>query len=459
MDPLSTLSVLGVLCVALAWFARLERTGRSVTVVIALWVLLIADSVIYPSQNEIPAGLFHPVIYGVSFRPVDVLIPLAVAARLRARGLPERIERPHFAWIAFLIWVLTSAVVGALNGNSLHFVTFESKVIIYLSAIGLAAGVPAREYLDRGRLLHLLQGAAVVALAMLLLDAAGVSLSLNLPALPIQDFGRLDSDAATIFASLGAIALGIGIVVDDHRLGYLLPAAPLLASPLAANQTAALLGLATSLVLIAALGFSAGRRRLSLTATEATLGGLAVAGCLLVTVVLGTAAEGKALQLPFQNQVSGELGGTETTLTTENRRNEWRQARLLIGERPVFGWGLGKTYVFYEPGFKQFERIDLTHNIVLDLLLRTGAVGLLLFLVALSLAFSGALRIWNRLPDDALAGLALGVIAAALALLAKGMVESIFEKYRLAVLLGLLVGMMLALGQVQQAPRGIRENP
>ena len=48
--------------------------------------------------------------------------------------------------------------------------------------------------------------------------------------------------------------------------------------------------------------------------------------------------------------------------------------------------GLGYEYDFYSPGPRETERTKLTHNIVLDLILRTGFVGVALFAVALSLS-------------------------------------------------------------------------
>ena len=49
---------------------------------------------------------------------------------------------------------------------------------------------------------------------------------------------------------------------------------------------------------------------------------------------------------------------------------------------PFCGWGLGQTISFFDVGPRQFVTSYLTHNILTDLLLRTGLVGLLLFLAA-----------------------------------------------------------------------------
>lgn len=84
----------------------------------------------------------------------------------------------------------------------------------------------------------------------------------------------------------------------------------------------------------------------------------------------------------------------------------------------------------------------MTHNIGGDLLLRMGVAGLALFVLAMSVAIAQGLRFWRRANDPLAAALALGLVAAVVGWLSKAMVESMFEKYRLAVLLGLLLGML-----------------
>jgi hypothetical protein len=64
----------------------------------------------------------------------------------------------------------------------------------------------------------------------------------------------------------------------------------------------------------------------------------------------------------------------------------------------------------------------------------------LLFLTGLAGIFSGGWSAWRRHPDLVVAALGLAAVAAVAGILGKGMVESIFEKYRLATLLGLFLG-------------------
>ena len=85
---------------------------------------------------------------------------------------------------------------------------------------------------------------------------------------------------------------------------------------------------------------------------------------------------------------------------------------------------------------------DLTENIGLDLWLRTGLIGLALFLAAIVVSLVNGFATWRLHPDRMVAVLALALVAVVVGFIAKGQVESIFENYRLATVLGLSLGML-----------------
>jgi hypothetical protein len=85
---------------------------------------------------------------------------------------------------------------------------------------------------------------------------------------------------------------------------------------------------------------------------------------------------------------------------------------------------------------------DLTENIGLDLFLRTGGIGLTLFLVALVMSLANGFAAWRLHPDRMVAVLALALVAVVIGMVAQGQVESIFENYRIATLLGLSLGLL-----------------
>lgn len=435
-----------------AWFLRLERDGRPVVVVAFLVGLVIVESALYQSQNEIPAGIFHPEYGSLSFRLLDIVIPVAILARL----LQGRRTLPFgtgLLWLALLAWLATAGMIGVYDGNPLKIVGFHGKVIIYLGALLLAAGVPLEDYLAKGRLERLLGWTAGLALLLVATDVAGISITRDLPLVPLQELGTLGSDLATIFSSLGALALAVALFAPERRGRLVASAVVLLVTPAVADQRAAFIALALSLATVVA-GMLLSRRHVRVTPTEGALAIAAVAAIVLVSALPGLLGD-QPVKLPLQDELATTFTSYEEVLTTRDRLNQWSAAGPLIEERPILGWGLGKQYTYYDPGNLVFKQIDLTHNIFGDLLLRAGAVGLGLFLLALGFSAVGLLRAWWTQGDDRAAAFALGVGAIIAGLIGKGMAESIFEKYRLAVMLGLAIGVMIAAGlpSRSRAPR------
>jgi O-antigen ligase len=349
------------------------------------------------------------------------------------------------AWGAFLVWIFTAAVMGRLDQNPTAALTTEAKGGVYLAAGFLAAGVPIEDYFERRPMKVVAILAAFLATVLGLLTLLNIRIGTSLPGLPApQDkFGSVGADAATIFSCLGVGAFAYLLCKQSQRAGLALIAIPLFAVGLLSQQRAALLGIAASIaVLIAVIVLRLPRVRL--TAAHVLLTVAAVVA-LLILPTFATAAIGRSdPAVPFAGAYEATFGGRAEQESAQDRLNQWTNARELISERPVFGWGLGKTYTFYEVGTNTFVTTNLTHNIGLDLLLRTGSVGLGLFIIALIVSANGGIRAWRYHPDERVAAIAAASLAVVAALIAKGMVESIFEKYRLAVFLGIAVGVLLS---------------
>ena len=449
-----------------AWFASLERRGDAIVTVAFILGLLVLENAIYDSQNTIPRGLFHPVIGGEPFRLYEVLIPLALVARLAARGVPRLISTASLAWAVFIAWLLTAAVMGRLGGNAPNFVTYESKAAIYVGAFVLAAGVPVMEYFERRPMKIVLVLAAVLASLIDLLTLGGTRIYSSLPGIPLPTdfdpiagstfrygFGAVGTDTATIFFSLGIILFASAMTRSSGRAWPIVLAIPLVTAGVLSNQRAAILGIAASVATLAVL--AAWRQdRIRLTAAQMAVAmGLVAAALVLPT--FGTAALGSPNPtIPLAGVYERTFGGEGNERTTQDRYNQWSNARDLIEQKPVFGWGLGKRYTFYDEGTNSLKTTHLTHNIGLDLLVRTGVVGLMFFIGALCLSLAGGIRAWREHGDDRIAALAAACVAVVVGLMAKGMVESIFEKYRLAVFLGLSVGVLLsAAASLERSPQ------
>lgn len=455
MPELSTTAIAALIVAGalFAWFGRLERAGNAPAVVATVFAVVLLDAVIYADQNVVPTGLLHPEFGGESFRLLDVVIPAAILARLlhrpRTGGTPVTL-----AWLALLAWLATAGLIGVYEGNAPAIVAFQAKAIIYLGALLVAAGVPLGEYVARPRLERFVGVCAGLALALTAVDLAGIAVTADLPLVPLDGFGVMGADAATIFSSLGVLALVLALLQGDRRLPLLACATVLLATPAFADQRAAFIALGVALA-VAAVAMLGSRRRVRLTPTEVGLAATAVVGLLLITAVPAVVGQ-QPVKLPLQDRLTTTFTGYEEVLTTMDRLNQWSAAAPIIAERPIYGHGLGYQYVFWNQGFYKFTQTDLTHNIFGDLMLRAGVVGLLLFLIALGATTVHLARGWAAHASDRAAAFALGIGASVVGLVAKGMAESIFEKYRLAAALGLGIGAMISAGLPATAAARVR---
>ena len=447
----------GVLAVVLAiallrWLMACNRRPEGPERVVALLLgLVIAESAIYENQDTIPTSLFHLQLGSVSFRLYDVLVPLAVIARLLAR--PRARARPLQVglWGLFLLWYLAEMVEGVIGGNPKDFLTYEGKAIIYLGTFMLVAAVPVRRWVESPLLRRIVVAASAVALLLIVTSEAGVSINAHLPVVPLVGFGDLGADAASVFIILGTVTLALGICREHGRLPTILVALPLLASPVAAGQRAALIELGVSVILM--VGLLVLRPGLvKVTPIELGWALTATAAVVAALVVVSAVAPSAHVSVPFASELNATFNSVGKQESAQDRVNQWAQARPLIGERPFYGWGLGKTYAYYSPGFYMFMPTDLTHNIVLDLLLRAGLVGLLLFVVAWLASLQDLWVTVRTSTDPRLTALAAGVGAAFVGIVVKGQFESIFEKYRIAMMMGLLIGVAASFGSERLAP-------
>jgi O-antigen ligase len=450
---------LGALAV-LGLFVWLERSGRSEVVFGIILVLLIVEVVLYPGQGDVPSVIFNPTVGGQAFRLPELTIPAALFARLLVHGLPRRLTPTDLAWAAFLLWWLEGTAVGLMGANPTKDVLFNGKAIIFIGG-----GYAVASRLDLSRLLSprtcswliALLSAAAATLGFMTLT--GRTVAVNLPLIPLDNFGPYQGDPSTIVWTL---ALPLALVEFCRRRPSALRVTALLllvASPLAGNQRASLIGLAAAvLVAVAAMLLPTWRDRF----TSRRMRVIAPAvGLVLVTT------SGAALAVGLGSPASALASQVVTTFTAQGKQESahdrlvlWSQAETLIAEKPLIGWGQGQWVTI--PASRTVPAVRTpTHNIALDLLLRNGLVGLLLFLIALLLSVSDGLRVWRTHPDPRVAATALGCTAALIGFVSKGMVESVFDQVRLSTMFGFLIGFIACAlrgattqSVVEGAPRG-----
>lgn len=447
---LGALVAIGAGGLVFMWLVRLTRTPQGAEKIVALLLaLLVAESAMYANPSDVPTGLFHPAAGPLSFRIFDLLVPAAIVARLVARPPPQLISVQTLAWSAFLVWLTGAAVNGFLLGNSTGLIAYHAKAIIYIGTFVLVAAVPADRWLQSRSLRIVVCTSSAVAFVLMLTSQTGIGISLALPLVPLVGLGGLGSDMATIFAVMGLVTFAVGLCSPQHRLRTIGVALPMLLSPLASGQRAAMIGLGASVVVCMLVGPWA-MRNVRLTLAELGIGTLAAVGLVTALLLAGSLSPAVSNKLPIARQIQETFTSRGKQLSEQDRVNQWAQARELIAQRPVFGWGLAKQYNYYSPGFYEFMTTDLTHNIGLDLLLRTGIVGLLLFVVAVATTVRDGVLTWLRDIDARIAALGLACVGALIGLITKGMFESIFEKYRLALVMGGLVGLALSVSAARR---------
>jgi len=445
--------------VLLGWLIHLERTDRPEIAVLLVFAVVVLEVVLYPVQTEIPSGVFHLGGGSTSFRTLDGLIPIALLARLIVRRTPRAIGAPALWWVAFCFWILVGMYAGPSGSTQAAFFAihgwlsfdpvlprYQAKEIIYLGgAYALAAGVPMIAYIRRqGVLQRLLMPAGALATVVFLTTMVGQSFSISLPGLKGATIGDPGADTASAFVVLAMLALTFGSARVARRPWLVAFCLPLTLSVALAEQRAAFIGILASYGLLLVVLFSSNaKRRLISRPTEGFLVFMAIAAMVLIStlgpVMIGQRDE---LQLPFHGRINSTFTGKGKSESAADRRLIWKAAEEAIKQRPAFGWGLGRRIRAYRTGYYDFTLYPDMHNIYLDLLLRRGLVGLGLFLMAVALSLRDGWRVWRFHPDSRVAAMAIGAIAGIMGLLGKGLVESIFEKYRLAILLGLLLGML-----------------
>jgi O-antigen ligase len=455
MSLLSYLLQLGIVLVPMAvvgslvlrWFVKLEREDRAVDVTIFMLALLVFESIMWQSFVDVESILFHPGVGNFTFRLYEVLIPMALLARWVARRTSKRVGWSGLFLAAFFVFYGAAAVIGRMRGYLTVDIFYSAKLIAYLGgAYVLAAGVPITAYLGPRGIRRLLIPSGIAVGILFLTDVAGVALDFGVgPLATFEQLGRIGTDSASVFAALSLFCIGLALVRGKRSLALLLAAVPMAFSVTMADQRAGMLGMAVSgVVLVVFFVGKTARRRVPVNPTEVWVAGLIVGLLLLAPFVFSSARSEKPPKnlFPLQDQVTQTFFSRGRELSTQERVNQWGSAIDAIEEHPVLGWGLGKRVEFFAVGARTFDETPIFHDVFLDLTVRVGIVGLLLFVIAVSSVLVDGYRVWRHHTDDAIATFTLICGTIVIGLMAKGAVESIFEKYRLAVLLGFTLGMI-----------------
>src|SRR5437868_11724966 len=103
--------LLGGVIALCAWFYRLARTGRHVTILCVIVGLIVVETALYETI-DVPHGLFHLASGSFQIRTIDVVIILALLANIAAGRSERTLTTTALLWLAFGTWLLAQAVVG-----------------------------------------------------------------------------------------------------------------------------------------------------------------------------------------------------------------------------------------------------------------------------------------------------------------------------------------------------------
>ncbi len=431
--------LIGVLAASgvFAYLLSTQRQGRPEVAVHLLVVALVAESLLYQRQGEIPVGLFRP----GPLRLSELILIAGVAARVLARPLSPRLTRTGLLLTVFLGWYATNVALGFLDGHREALVLFQAKLLIHLGlGYALVAGVPAHRLIERRAVRRL---AATVGAALVVLIPTSylvVNVDVPIPGLRVPSLGTLHPDGGTFLMALGFVVLLVEGASRRRRTVVVLSAALMLASPFVVDQRAAVVGLAVSV--LALLAASRTRRwRTTIRFTGAEIG-LVMTGIAFAIVLVSFISVSQGQPDPLIELYEDTFEGTELDLSTQ-ARGQLRTAGVdFISERPLLGWGIAQEFeirnIFATSDVK--EGGDY-HNVPIDVAVRTGLLGLgLLVAVLVSAAVDGTVA-WRRAPPR-VAALAMAALVVLAGWLVKAQVESILEKHKLGTLLGLLLGVL-----------------
>jgi hypothetical protein len=457
MAQVLTLVVLGTAgYVAWSKFLAWERAGRRELVVGAVLAVLLADLLLYASQNDVPIGVFRLAVFGQSFRLPEIVLVLALVARLVVHGGARRVGPVGLALLAWCLWYALSGVFGIFNGHDPKDVLYEAKAILYIGGgVALLTGVDLGRMVSPRAIGRWFVAVGVLTVVMFPLTMRESYYPVALPGLEVDHLGEIGADGSSALVILAIAALMIEGVRRRRRSLIALAAVPMLFSVFSGTQRAAMLALASALValVVFALG-PTWRRRVRAHPTTIFLGLVAVAA-VAAGVALVEIRQGERLPVAAVYEDSFEATGKQQS--ADVRLLLWRQGDELFDERPLLGHGLGVPVEVRVPLTNRVIDSGF-HNIGYDLVTRTGLFGVGLFVLAIALGGGGGLLACPPPPDARVAALAAAAIVGAASLLTKGMFEDVLDKHRLSILLGLLLGCMVAAGRAVRDHHDVDED-
>lgn len=429
-----------------AWFYVLELNDRRHTIFLIFVGVFFVEVLTMPEAASVPVGLFRPTVLGQDFRPPDLIIFAALAARVLG-GRWGRIGPTGLAWSPFIAFYATGTFIGlALVDLPFAQVLFQGKLLLYIvGAAVIFSGADVRRLADDvGRF-----GVFVAPLVPIafITSASGSGLALNTPLQRFPELGRFSNDTVTVLVVLGGMVIACELVRKPPRLSAVIGGCVLLLAPLTGTQRASYLSLVAVVgVLVLLLAGNVWRRRSVVSVSQVILVLATVASVSLVGFALGGGA----------SLVDDAFGGQGKSESAEARVRLYDRSVALISERPILGSGVGIQVESTRVNTGE-ELVTVAHNVVLDMWLRVGLVGLVFFFVALTATVLVGWGVWRNSTDDAAAAIGVAAVILIAGWFAKALVEPALDKFRLSLILGAGVGLAAAAWRAVEKQR--RSDP
>lgn len=416
---------------------------------VALYATMILAFTAFPSA--VPTNFSVSSISFAAYEPTLLVATFWAVATLRP---PQRKAVLRSGLLLFAILAL-GVSVGLLSNNPLGEIVTDVRPLVWLICAVITSGLVFGSA-KADRAMRLIPWILWFSASMMVLSSAtGLPLEGRSEQATLYTSGT-SSEATrlltqTNFLAVAVICIVVALLIGRHAklsvatLSYLFPAILIVTLGFSRNSILAI-GVAVLFAIIAS-------RSVKAFATAMALAATLVCGGLLLNAAAPSLEQTSAGQWVnvqvegFQNRV---LTGLDPTVQSRDGSTQFRETaegvflRPAIADSPGVGHGFGYAYkaAHGPPGSFTAERAPYyAHNYYLWLLVKTGAVGLILFVVV---CIFPVVRSLDRPPAKQL------VLAATVAgLMAASFVAPIANGRPTSTLLGLLVGALIAANVVR----------
>jgi hypothetical protein len=394
--------------------------------------------------------------------PIEILIGVAAAAALISEAMApsypthgprELAARLRGGWpvVLFGIALVLGMLRGAVGGGDMYIGMWEVRYLLYIPACYLIARAALRTPAHVAGLLRVGLGAATIFAIegayrrVALIDTGQLGV--------ISEFAYEHEDALflVVFVLLSLSAFVFGAFRRVRVLGML--ATPLiLFTLLATERRAGIIVLLVGIIVIALTTLVVQRKAFMIAALPVVMiTGLYLGAFWNASGVLGQPARAiKSLYAPDARDAQSNLYRVLETINID----------VTIHSDPVLGVGFGRQFIMATSlpdlsAWWPFFRYE-THNNILWVWLKTGAIGYILFWVMIGGALSRAAFAAKRLLDPTLRCAALFCLVAIVGTVVFAYVDLGLVSGRVTVLLGTALGILAVVERIDRtSPRPV----